>query len=273
MLRWSPLVRATSNLAGDPVVFDFSRLSYLTLTLPDYQPIVRDLETVRRRLLRKNFGVRVTAQLGFQVSHSRALNSAARYYEVLPLNHLQSPFDLSVAPWSTSNASVAVSPAKDPLGTFRAYRVTDATGAAIGLLLQNTGISAASKTGEFSLYVRADSPHVMSIGIQDNIAESIDSDVNAETAWRRVTVRKSFTGAAANFQAMIRPTQLTASLQGNVDVYLPTIRRIVELPGTDEEILSDLKDKLCSDDWRVELSLDGLTYREVLLDAHEKTRL
>jgi hypothetical protein len=271
MIRWYPMARATSKLAGRPVVFDLTKISYLTVTVPDYQPIVRDIETIRRTIRRKQFGVRPSAQVGFKVPHSRTLNTAARWYDWDGLNLLRSPFDLTISPWSLSNATLAASPAKDPRGTFTAFRMTDSSGAAIGLLFENTAISAATFTGLFSVYARADAPHVFSIGIQDNAAEATDVDVDAESTWRRVSVRKSFTNAAANFQAMIRPTQLTASLQGAVDLFWPQVRKIVELPGTDEEVLGDLADKLKSDDWDMELTLDGgLTWRRVLLEEHQK---
>ena len=274
MLRWYPLVKAKSDLAGPPVVYDLMRLSYLTKILPNFQPITRDLENVRRRLLRKTFGVRVSLELAFEISHSRTLNTFARYYETESLNLLKSPFDLTVAPWSLTNATSAVSPSKDPPGTFTATRLTDADGANVGLLFQNTGISAANKVGLFSVFARADAPHVFSIGIQDAGAYSIDSDFNAEFAWKRVTIRRAFPFDAANFQAMIRATQLIGSQTGNVDLYWPDLRRIVELPGTDEEILADLKSKFCDDDWEISVSLDGgLNYRDVLLDGHEKTAL
>jgi hypothetical protein len=274
MIRWSPMARATSRLAGWPVVYDLSQITHLTRVLPKYDPIVRRIETITRRLREKKFAVRVGAEIGFQVPHSRTLNTLARWYEMDFLNVLQNPFDLTGAQWPITNATISVSPAKDPVGTFTAFRLTDASGAATGLLLQNTGIAAANQTGLFTLFARADAPHIFSIGIQDNGAYATDLDVDAQTGWRRVMVRRSFPNDALNFQAMIRATQLVVGQTGVVDLFSPTLRKIGELPGTDEEILADLKDKLSSDDWDVELTLDGgITWREVLLDEHEKIPL
>lgn len=271
MLRWYPMARAVPYAGGNRIVYDLTALSYLTRVLPDYQPVVRDLENVRWKIRRKKFGTRPTASLAFDLPHRGTLNSLARWYEIDGLNLLQNPYNLTLAPWSLSNATTALSPAKDPVGTFTATRLTDSSGAQIGLLFQNTGVSAAGFTGRFTFWARADVPHPFSIGLQDNGAQGIDLDVDAEFGWTRVEARLSFTNTALNFQGMIRATQFVASLQGNVDLYLPSIQKIVALPGTDEEILADLKDKLSSDDWLVELTLDGgLSWREVLLREHQK---
>jgi hypothetical protein len=273
MLRWYPMARATSRLAGRPVIYDLSKIERHVRTLPSYQPIVRDLETIRYSIRRKHFGVRVRAELGFTVPWSRAINSVARWYEVDGLDLLLAGTDLTASPWSPSNLSVAPSPAIDPLGTLSAYRLTDSSAISIGVLTQDTPIPAQNSTILFSLFARSDAQHTFNFLVQELSGfDFAEVDVDAEEGWRLQSVRKSFSAAAGNLRVGLRATRAVASQLGDVDIFLPEASRIIAIPGTDEEILADLTDKLSSDDWDVELTLDGgLTWRAVLLEEHEKT--
>lgn len=272
MIRLYPMARATSLLGGWPVVFDLTKISYLTSVFPSFPPVVRDLETVRRRLRRKNFGVRPAASIGFQIPHCRVLNSTARYYDVDQRNLLRSPTQMAFPPWNIANGAITVSPEKDPVGTFSASRVEDSSAVAICALSQDSDFRADGLTALFSISARGVSPHVISLGIQG--ATTYDEAFDSDYFWRRYSLRRAFSGDPSNIQVIVRPTRTTASLVGAVDVYAPDLRRIDPLQGTDEEILSDLKDKLSSDDWIVDFSLDGgLIWRTMLLEEHEKIRL
>ena len=276
MIRWYPMARATSLLGGNPIIYDLTQIASLTRCVPAYPPIVRDVETIHRSLRRKNFGSRPTVDLGFEIIHSRTQNTAARY-ELIGGNLLQDPDDLTAAPWSATNLTVTrpgiATP--DPEGTGNATRLADSSGAAIGVILQNCGGQpdgvASGKTGLFSLFLRADTAHVCSIGIQDNGSQATDLDVDAESVWTRQQVSMTFPAGSGNFQVMIRATQLVVAQTGTIDIYRCTLQHIIPQTGTDEQILADLEDKFGSDDWTVALTLDGgLTWRNVLLQQITK---
>ncbi len=269
MIRFYPMARATSKLGGAPVVYDLTKISYLTAARPAYPPIVRDLETVERKLRRRNFGTRPTVELEFTIPHGRALNSSARYYEIGE-NLLRSPLDLSASPWGIADASIARSPERDPLGTMNAWRLTDVDPLSYGYVLQETlsgGIAA-----RLLWYFRASSQHPTG---GEAIAYSPPGNsllaVQATGEWRcESVILPGLVSSAATFAAALY-FDLDLTAIGNVDLAYPDLRSISALPGTDEEIVSDLKDKLASDDWTIDLTLNGgLTWRTVLLTEHEK---
>jgi hypothetical protein len=263
------MARATSRLAGWPVVYDLSQITHLTRVFPKYDPIVRRIETITRRLRERKFAVRVGAEIGFQVPHSRAMNFSARFYDVLGQNLLRSANDLSAGPWTANFCTVARSPERDPIGNLDAWRITDATGAANGNLAQTT--LEGGSAGRLSWYFRADAPHPTSARILPGTMS-----VQAGTFWKHAALNTGpLTTPVSGFQTSLSVfADADVAPQGAVDLFLPDVRSIELLPGTDEEILADLKDKLASDDWDVELTLDGgLTWRDVLLDEHEKVPL
>jgi len=269
MIRHYPMARARSLLAGWPVIFDLTKISFLTTVVPMFPPVVRDLEMVRRNIRRKNFGVRSGASIGFKVPHSRALNTLARFYEVDPKNLFRSPFDLSASPWVLNAVTVARSTERDPRGKLDAWRLTDASGAANGNVGQTT--LEGGQALRFSYFFRADAPHPTGV-----LAHGVVENFQADVFWKHAAVINSIltTPAAGFLVAMGVFAWADVAPQGNVDLYFPDARSIDVLPGTDEEILSDLKDKMSSDDWEVDFSLDGgLTWRAMLLEEHEKNRL
>ena len=264
MIRYYPMARATSLLGGSPVVYDLTQISSMTACTPAYPPMVRDVETVARSLRRKNFGTRPTAELGFQVAHSRVRNVAARYEESSG-NLLRSPLDLSASPWA-GIASVARSAERDPTGTLNAWRVTDGSNALATSIYQTT--LSGGTAARLSWYFRADTAHAASGELQ-----AVPLHVQADAGWQHgAHIYSPLTTYVAAFTCVFYPVLSTDfALTGNVDLYLPDCRSIIPVSGTDEEILSDLHDKLCSDDWSVELTLDGgLTWRTVLLQEYEK---
>lgn len=268
MIRFYPMARAVPLLGGNPVVYDLMQVSSLTRCVPAYPPIVRDLETVGRVLRRKNFGSRPTAELAFEIAHSRTLNVLARYEEVgVPL--IVNRWALDSAPWAAVGATVALSTARDPDGLYQAWRITDADAVNTGRI-QIVGMAGVARA-ILSCFYRADSNHIASVAF--SAATSPETAFGTSPTWRRREVRlDQATDPTHAITAQVNAFALadTAAL-GNVDVYAPDMREIVPVAGTDEEILSDLYDKMCSDDWRVEMTLDGgLVWRTVLLQEYEK---
>jgi len=268
MIRWYPMARAKSRLAGFPVVYDLTKISYLVGVFPRYDPVVRRIETITRELREKRFAVRVAAELNFEVPHSRARNLVARWTEFTG-NLIRNANDLSSPDWTLGFATVARSPERDPVGLLDAWRVTDADAAHGGTIIHSTVDG--GYAGRLSYFFRADASHPTGATLN-----GLDANFQADAFWRHGSViYDAGTGPYANW-AVVLSVFSTADVfsTGTVDLYAPDVRAIVTMPGTDEEILADLKNKLASDDWDVEVSLDGgLTWRTVLLDSHEKLRM
>jgi len=308
MLRWNPMVRATSLLAGPPIVFDLAQISTMTSSEPGYPPIARDVETVHHVLRRKNFGSRPTAELAFEVTHSSPAtiepgftvpeNALARYEELSGNQLLGSRSDLSdPAIWPQTTINVFLSSASAARVIKDAERVEWATylipgavnWAHIASRANDAGSLAfhAGKTALASLWYRdvgtvARRNLGLVIGNENpatSPSQSAIAVVTPKGSWRKVTAQKTFTpdaGLAERTWLLIYPNfaGAAAGAGAEVAVWNPMLQEIVRLPGSDEEILADLFDKLCDDDWSIELTLDGgLTWRQVLLMEHEKSPL
>ena len=179
MIRWQPMVRATSLVGGHPIAFDLKQLQSLTRCLVSYPALVRDLETVRRRLRRKRFGTRPMVELAFEVKHVNMgdVNNTARY-AVVGANQLPAPYDFSSPQWTLQDATLTPNSARDPLGATDADLVIDASVPNTGLLFSRpmaTGSLFAhqTKTALFSLFARADVPHPARIDIRANAAPEL----------------------------------------------------------------------------------------------------
>jgi hypothetical protein len=263
------MLRATSVLGGNPIVLDLRALSSLKASVPAYPPLVRDVETVERNLRRKNFGTRPTAELTFETRHSRDLNLSARY-EVVGDPLVANRLNLDSSPWSLFSATIARSVERDPQGLMGAWVLDESSAPSVGRLQ----ISALAGKAQvlLSAYVRSDPRHGMSLRLSGGA--TVAGNFNAMPTWRKHSIlldQSATPGTSIAVWITVFVTTDTTSL-GTLEVFAPEILEVVSLPGTDEEILTDAYDKLCSDDWTVELTMDGgLTWRVVLLQDYEKS--
>lgn len=284
LYRYAPLVRAVPLMGGNRLVYDLAEIPYLTAVNPSYEPIVRDMENLDRAILRKNFGLRMSVELRFEVPFSRLVNQTARYNE-LSDNQLMNPDDYPAGVgfdgWNFSNASTTEDDAEAPDGSFTAWRVEDISAGSLGVILQRaspdgTLRSHQGRHAHFSLYARADTPHIASIDIRANASPDlvVTKQFTAVETWRRQTVRNKFdTSLTANRSSWgtIAPA---LSGTGYIHAFRARLVEIEELPGRSEEILSDMVSKLLSDDYECALSLNGgITYRRAVLDGVERTGL
>lgn len=274
MIRWYPMARATSLLGGNPIMFDLTQISSMTRSVAAYPPIVRDLETILYAIRRKNFGTRPTAELAFEVKHSRALNGLARFELVDGGQLLQAQDALDNASYwpATGGPVVAADPTvKDPLGTFNAVKVDDQSASLDAYIQQSVGVTALGKTFYGSVFVRADITHESVIDLIAG-ADFKAQAFQAREFWQNQSIIYSFVSSAGSAASLLlHPSPLGAPSTGHVHYFRAQMYQIAILSGTDEEILADLYDKLCSDDWSVELTLDGgLNWRPVLLQEYEK---
>jgi hypothetical protein len=276
MIRWYPMVRAKSQVGGHPIEYDMKELQSLTRCLVTYPALVRDLETVRRQLRRKRFGTRPVVELQFEAKHTADLNTTARY-QVVGTNQLPAANDFSSPAWTAQDATLTPNVGRGPLGATDADLIADASVPNTGLLfarVMSTGSLFAhqSKTALFSVFVRADVPHPARIDIRANASPDLQvtKDFQAEKVWRRQVVRNTFNTSLTTDRSSWAFITPAPNGTGEMHVAYPDMREIFAMPGTDEEILSDLYGKVLSDDWLIELSLDGgLTWREVLAQEHE----
>lgn len=275
MIRWQPMVRATSMVGGHPIVYDLKQLQSLTRCLPTYPPLVRDLETVRRKLRRKRFGTRPVVDLACKVKHSNELNSTARY-QVVGENQLPAANDFSSPSWTAQDATLTPNVGRGPLGAIDADLIADASVPNTGLLFARAVSSGSlfahqTKTALFSVFARADVPHAARIDIRANASPDlqVSLDFQVERVWRRQVVRNTFNTSLTTNRSSWAFITPSPSGTGEMFVAHPDMREIFPMPGTDEEILSDLYTKVLTDEWVLELSLDGgLTWREVLVQDH-----
>lgn len=285
MYRYFPMFRAKSLLGGNPIVYDLTELPQVVSILPSYEPIVRDLESVGRVLLRKNFGLRMTVEIQHELIQSQAWNLTARYWEVSG-NQLINPDDFIAGlvggdGWTLQNATVAEDTTPSPLGIMDAWTLTDSDNTQIGLVYQKARPDGSlrshiGKTALFSCFVRAEVPHTARIDIRANASPDLNvfKDFNARQIWERQQVRNTFDATLTTLRSswgFIWPAPPGPSATGVINAYRADLREIAAIPGKPDAILWDLFSKFLRDDYEVEMTLDGgLTWRTVLLGSLER---
>lgn len=283
MIRYYPMARVTPLAGGNIKVYDLTQISELVGSVPDYPLLQRQMETVTRGLRSKKFGVRPTAEVRFEIPHSNSQNLLARWYEPGPellvsRNELDNG-GAGAGPWQRFNAVVVTADAAiGPSGLMNADKIQDVATGLISFIKQRPGgalPTPAPKTYLMGLSAKSDSAQNFSFGVSNDSAQSNIVTYTAGLFWRRYFARMTFNdGLGSSVNAYIYPSGVSgpASAVGYIYAAEATLKEIVQLPGTDEEIVKDLWGKLISDDYQVELTLDGgLVWRTVLLQDHSKT--
>ncbi len=282
MIQYYPMARVTPLAGGNVKVYDLTQIAELVAAIPNYPLLQRQMETVTRGLRSKKFGVRPTAEIRFEIPHSGSQNSLARWYEPGPeLLISRNEFDnggISAAPWQRFNAIVITADAAiGPTGLMTADKIEDVASGLISFMKQRPGgitPTPAPKTFLMGLSAKSDAPQNFSFGVSNDTSQSNNVTFTARSSWRRYFARTTFTdGLGTTVNAYIYPAGASGpgSATGYIYAAESTLKEIVPLPGTDEEIVQDLWGKLISDDYEVELTLDGgLAWRTVLMQDHSK---
>lgn len=276
MLDHYPMARVTPLDGGNITVYDLGALRTRVAAMPQYPQENRDIVTIQRKVRRKTYGVRPVGRLAFEIPFDRSDNALACWLE-LSGNQIAAPFDFSSASWTQQNASIVLDDVDSPGGVKSATRLIDASGGAQGLIFTraiSSGplFSHQTKTALFTLFARADVPHVARIDIRANASPDlvVVQDFWAGVEWRRVTVRNTFDVTLTTNRSSWAFISPSPNGTGEIHAWAPDMREISPRPGRDAEILEDLIAKASQDAYRVELSLDGgLTFRDMNLEPPE----
>lgn len=142
-------------------------------------------------------------------------------------NTLLQTTGLNVSPWSKT-ATVAPSTVGDPEGYLQAFRITP-TGDG-QYVRQDVGSlgSIAGRTFTFSVWVRADTPHMCSIRLVAGTAGTAQVlDVFAGNLWQRVSIEKTYTSETDTaLRVEVYPKQFgsTGAANNAVDVFGPQLQ-------------------------------------------------
>lgn len=131
-------------------------------------------------------------------------------------NQLLRSEEFDNASWTKTNLTVTANAATDPLGGSTADKLEDSSGATIGLCFQTSALAAASKTGTWSVWLKADAPRTITLSLNDALdSEGTTVAIKIGTTWERYSVTRTFTGAATgNMRVYVRPTDLVAAETG-----------------------------------------------------------
>lgn len=102
---------------------------------------------------------------------------------------------------------VTANAATDPLGGSTADKIEDNDGAAQEYVRQDSGVLAAGKTVNLSVWVKRDTPGIVHLNISDAVAEAANLAAKVGTTWTRLNLTCVFTGGASgNIFVRLRPT-------------------------------------------------------------------